>query len=87
MCADAGTSVSSRLSVNSSDHFGRNRKRFPDASSSLRERAGLEEVLGESCGGDVEDELALELAVVGSLFFLQYGPHDISVLNFPYAVS
>ena len=29
--------------------------------SSLRILAGLEEILDESCGNDVEDELALEL--------------------------
>ena len=36
-------------------------RRFPDVSSSLLKRAGLEEVLDESCGDDVEDELAQEL--------------------------
>ena len=36
-------------------------RQFPDASSSLRKRAGLEEVLDDPCGNDVEDELALEL--------------------------
>ena len=30
---------------------------FPGAGSSLRTDAGLEDVLDESCGGDVEDEL------------------------------
>ena len=35
--------------------------RFPDTSSSLRKLAGLENVLIESCGDDVEDELVLEL--------------------------
>ena len=38
--------------------------RFPDArawASSHRGLAGLGEVLAESCGNDVEDELALEL--------------------------
>ena len=32
MCAGADTSVSSRFSVNSSNHFGRSSKRFPAAS-------------------------------------------------------
>ena len=31
MCAVAGTSVSSRFSVNSSNHSGRSRDRYPDA--------------------------------------------------------
>ena len=82
MCAGAGTSESSRLSVNSSNHSGRSRnrspdacslllflllfwdvfalRRFPDACLSLRSVAGLEDVLDESCGGDVEDELVPE---------------------------
>ena len=60
--------------MNSSDHFGCSflkfgfgfsllggSRRFPDACSSLRKLAGLEEVLEASCGNDVEDELALEL--------------------------
>ena len=34
---------------------------FPGDSSSLRSVAGLEDVLDESCGIDVEDELAPEL--------------------------
>ena len=54
MFADAGTSVSSRLSVNSTNHTGRSRKRFPAA-------CWFEEVLDEYCGSDVEDELAPEL--------------------------
>ena len=81
MCAGAGTSVSLRSSVNSSNHFGRYRNRspearllslffticfgfffgesrqFPGVGSSLRSVAGLEDVLDECCGGDVEDEL------------------------------
>ena len=79
MCAGAGTSVSSRFSINSSNHSGRSRNRSPDAaslslilflfwgvgescqflgaSSSLRSAAGLEDVLDESCGSVVEDEL------------------------------
>ena len=36
-------------------------RRLPDASSSLRRLAGLEQVLTESCGNEVEDELAPEL--------------------------
>ena len=35
--------------------------RCPETSSSIRTLAGLEEVLDESCGNDVEDELALGL--------------------------
>ena len=35
--------------------------RFSSASSSLRTSARLEDVLEESCGNDVEDELAPEL--------------------------
>ena len=94
MFSDAGTSVSSGLSVNFSHHTGRSRKRFPAVPwlssflfwflvfgsgrggrrgyragfpalvgkvSSLHKLAGLEEVLCESCGNDVEDELAPEL--------------------------
>ena len=83
MCAGTGVSVSFRLSVNSSNHSGRSRKRspvaclslfvlflfcdvvesrrFPGACSSLRCSSGLEEVLDESCSGDVEDELVPEL--------------------------
>ena len=83
VCAGAGTSVSSILSVNSSNHSGRSRKRssearliffflflfwvfgdplrFHVAGSSLRSDAGLEDVLDESCGGDVEDELVPEV--------------------------
>ena len=71
MLVDAGTSASSRLSVNSSNHSRRSRKRFPaacwlssllisflvversrrfpDACSSTRKLAGLEEELDESC--------------------------------------
>ena len=81
MCAGAGTSVSSRFSVNSSNHSRRSRNRssearllslfflfwvssgscqFPGAGSSLRSVAGLQDVLDESCGGDVEDELVPE---------------------------
>ena len=83
MCVGAGTSVSSRFSVNSSHRsrkfsqtvvrvsiviplfifvfgfFGESRH-FPGAGSSLRSGAGLEDVLDESCGGDVEDELVPE---------------------------
>ena len=40
--------------------FGESRQ-FPGAGSSLPSGAGLEDVLDESCGGDVEDELAPEL--------------------------
>ena len=36
-------------------------RQFPGAGSSLRSVAGLEDVLGESCGNDVEDELVPEL--------------------------
>ena len=32
---------------------------FPDTPSSRRKLAGIEEVLDESCGNDVEDELEL----------------------------
>ena len=35
-------------------------RQFPGAGSSLRSVARLENVLDESCGGDVEDELAPE---------------------------
>ena len=38
-----------------------NRASFLVRVSSLRSLAGLEDVLNESCGGDVEDELAPEL--------------------------
>ena len=69
MCAGAGTPASSRLSVNSSNHSGRSRKRssefrlwdfegchqFSGAIPSLRSFTGHEE-RDESCGGDVEDE-------------------------------
>ena len=77
-----GTTVSSRFSVNSSNHSGKSRngscdarlssfflfwfwvfgesRKFPGAGSSLRSVAGLEDVLDESCGGDVEDELVPE---------------------------
>ena len=76
MLASAGTSVSSRLSVNSSDHSGRSsclflffgfldyRVGFPALeceASSHRKLAGLGEVLDESCGNGVKDDLALEL--------------------------
>ena len=40
--------------------FGESRQ-LPGAGSSLRSVAGLEDVLDESCGGDVEDELVPEL--------------------------
>ena len=75
VCAGAGTSVSWRFSVNSSNDWGRSRKRssesrlsslflflfwvlgesrlFPDAGSSLRSVAGLEDGLDDSCGNDV----------------------------------
>ena len=36
-------------------------RQFPGAGSSLRSVAGLESVLDESCGNDVEDELVPEL--------------------------
>ena len=36
-------------------------REFPGAGSSLRSAAGLEDVLDESCGGDVEDEVVPEL--------------------------
>ena len=39
--------------------FGESRQ-FPGAGSFLRSGAGLEDVLHESCGGDVEDEAAPE---------------------------
>ena len=54
MCAVAGTSAFFISGV-----FGEWRQ-FPGASSSLRV-AALEEVLDESCGIDVEDELAPDL--------------------------
>ena len=60
MLASAGTSVSSRFSVESSSHSGRFCKLFPGAPSLRREFGGFNE-LDESCGNDVEDELALEL--------------------------
>ena len=74
MCAGAGTSVSSRFSVNSSNRSGRSRNRFPSLSLFLslfwvfggspdRHFAlllDLMDVLDESCGSDVEDELELE---------------------------
>ena len=77
MCAGAGTSVSSRFYVNSSNNSGRSRKRSSEArlmsfyfcfeflvnraSFLVRVRdftvvLGLEDVLDESCGGDVEDK-------------------------------
>ena len=40
--------------------FGESRQ-SPGTRSSLRSVAGLEDVLDESCGGDVEDELVPEL--------------------------
>ena len=61
MCAGAGTSVSSRLSVNSSNHSGKSWRKLSSANSLLRSGAGLEDVLDESCGGNVEDELVPEL--------------------------
>ena len=88
MFAGACTSVSSRLSVNPSNHsgrfrkpssealtlslfyflfwvFGESRDQFPGASSSLRSDPGLggvlDDVLDESCDGDVEDEVVPEL--------------------------
>ena len=83
MCAGAGKSVSSRFSVNSSNHSEKSRTRtsearllslfffvlsffgesrqFPSSGSPLRSVAGLERVLDESCGGDVEHELVPEL--------------------------
>ena len=68
MCAAAGISTISRFSANSSSHSGRplllfpaaSTRQFPGASSLLREIAGFNEV-HESCGGDVEEELVLEL--------------------------
>ena len=68
MFAGAGSSASSRFSVKSSSHSGRSCKRlpaaplrqFPGAPSLLRELAGLEDVLDESCGSDVEDDLVPE---------------------------
>ena len=68
MCAGAGISVSSRFTMNFLNHSGRSSLLFPaastrqfhGASSSLREFAGFNEV-DESCGGDVEEELVLEL--------------------------
>ena len=38
-----------------------NRASFPGAGSSLRSVAGPEDALNESCGGDLQDELAPEL--------------------------
>ena len=68
MFAAAGISTASRCSVKSSSHSGRSCKLFPaaslhqflGASSKLREFAGFKKV-DESCGGDVEEELVLEL--------------------------
>ena len=73
MCAGAGTSVSSRSSVNSFNHSAKCRKRssesrffggvshqFPGASPSLRSWAGLVE--DKSCNVDAKDELLPELA-------------------------
>ena len=90
MCAGAGTSVSSRFSVNSSNHWkpfchpfflvvlGFYLHQSPGASSSLRSVAGLEDVLDESCGSDVEDELVPEFAdnpgtVTGTKFSVLHG--------------
>ena len=62
---DANTPSPSSFSVNSSDHFGKSRSRFPDAGTlvlSLRVVAGLgEESSDVPCGNNVEDVLALEL--------------------------
>ena len=68
MFASADTSVSSRFSVESSSHSGRFCKlcpaaplrQFPGAPSLRREPAGFND-LDESSGGDVEEELVLEL--------------------------
>ena len=95
MFADAGTSVSTRLSVNSSGHSEKSYKkfpvlhftvwigilvesrRFPDASSSLRKRAGPKEVLDESCGNYVDDALAQELnkpdTTTNTTFYVLHG--------------
>ena len=61
MCAGAGTSVSSKFSVNSSNHAGRFRNRFP-ARFLVPDRhfallPDFLDVLDESSGSDVEDEL------------------------------
>ena len=49
------------ISSKHSGSLGSGRSRlFPNASSSRRTSAGLEDVLDESCGGDVADELAPE---------------------------
>ena len=62
---DANTPLSSRFSVNSSDHSGKSRNRFPDAGklvSSLRVVAGLADASSDvSLGNDVGDVLAIEL--------------------------
>ena len=62
---------------------------FPDASSSLRTPAGLEDALDESCGSDVQDELAPDLhdntgTTIGTkavwTFFLSSGAAGSSLL-------
>ena len=59
--AIAGTSAASRLSVNSSATPRDLASGFPLPLGHIVKRAGLEKVLDESCGNDVEDELALDL--------------------------
>ena len=69
MFAAAGISTISRFSVNSSGHSGRpsvlfpaaSTRQFPGASSSLREFAGFVKKENESSGGDVVEELEVEL--------------------------
>ena len=52
--------------------FGGSRDQFPGASSSLRSDAGiggvLDDVLDESCGGDVEDELDNPGTTIGTKY-------------------
>ena len=77
MCAGAGISASSRLSVKSSNHSGRSRKRsfesveslagfrdqFPGASSSLRSEVGLDDVLDGVLDESCDGDVEDELTI------------------------
>ena len=71
MFAAAGISTISRFSANSSNHSGRPSVLFPASTRQFLgaslpcEFAGFYEVT-ESCGGDVEEELVLELDSPGT---------------------
>ena len=80
MCAGASISVSSRFSVNSSNHSGRSRRRsfefseslagfrdqFPGASSSLRSEAGLDDVLVDVLDESCDGDVENELENPGT---------------------